>query len=109
MRTILLAVLFCAAAFAQGDAGKGKALFEKNGCWQCHGYDGHGGAGAKLAPKPIALPAFIAYLRHPGPGNMPIYTTKVLSDAEVTDIWAFLKAMPDAKAAKDIPLLDKLR
>ena len=47
------------------------SVFLKDGCYSCHGYDGHGGVGAKLAPKPIATAAFIAYVRHPGPGGMP--------------------------------------
>jgi len=101
-----MAVLLPAGAFAQGNADNGHKLFLRDGCYSCHGYDGHGGVGAKLAPKPIATVAFIAYVRHPGPGGMPTYSAKVLSDAELTDIWAYLKSIPDAKAAKDIPLLN---
>jgi mono/diheme cytochrome c family protein len=110
MKTLLLALAFSAIASAQtGNADYGKKLWTKVGCYQCHGYDGHGGAGAKLAPKPITLPAFLAYVRHPGPGNMPIYTTKVLPDAELTDIWAFLKTVPDPQPVKDIPLLGGIK
>jgi mono/diheme cytochrome c family protein len=94
------------AAQAQGDAAKGKSLFVAKGCYQCHGYDGHGGAGAKLAPRPIPVAALIAYVRHPA-GAMPIYSPKVMSDAELTDIWAYLKSIPDPKPAKDIPLLNQ--
>jgi len=97
------------SAFPQnaGNPQKGSQLFVKDGCYQCHGYDGHGGFGARLAPRPMALPAFIAYVRHPAPGDMPVYTAKVISDAELTDIWAFLKSIPDAPAVKDIPLLNQ--
>ena len=30
------------AALADGDAQKGKVAFVKNGCWQCHDYNGQG-------------------------------------------------------------------
>ena len=89
-----------------GNATNGKNLFVTKGCYQCHGYDGHGGAGAKLAPRPIAVASLIAYARRPA-GAMPIYTAKVISDAELTDIWAYLKSIPDPPAVKDIPLLNQ--
>ena len=101
--------LAAVSAFPQsaGNAQNGKRLFVKDGCYQCHGYDGHGGFGARLAPRPMALAALIAYVRHPAPGDMPVYTAKVISDAELTDIWAFLKSIPDPPAVKDIPLLNQ--
>ena len=40
---------------------------------------------------------------------MPAYKDKVISDQELTDIWAFLQSLPKAKAAKDIPLLNQLK
>ena len=49
----LAAGVFSGNAFA-GDAAKGKVAYVKNGCYQCHGTVGQGGAGAKLAPKPAA-------------------------------------------------------
>jgi mono/diheme cytochrome c family protein len=109
MLQLVLLVLFAACALAQtpsGNAANGKRLFVTNGCYQCHGYDGHGGAVAKLAPRPIPVAALIAYVRHPA-GAMPIYTPKVMSDAELTDVWAFLKSIPDPTPVKDIPLLNQ--
>jgi ubiquinol-cytochrome c reductase cytochrome c subunit len=103
----LAAALLSCQALPQtaGNAENGKRLFVRNGCYQCHGYDGHGGTGPKLAPKPLPAAVLIAYLRHPAPGGMPVYSAKVMSDAEVTDVWAYLKSMPEAPAVKDIPLL----
>jgi mono/diheme cytochrome c family protein len=97
------------SAFPQsvGNPQNGNQLFVKDGCYQCHGYDGHGGFGARLAPRPMPLAALIAYVRRPAPGDMPVYTAKVISDAELTDIWAFLKSIPDPPAVKDIPLLNQ--
>jgi mono/diheme cytochrome c family protein len=114
----LVALTLLAAAFmslaqnasgggSQGNAENGHKIFLKNGCYSCHGYDGHGGVGPKLAPRPIAVAAFIAYVRHPAPGGMPTYSAKVMSDAELTDVWAYLRSIPEPPAAKDIPLLNQ--
>jgi mono/diheme cytochrome c family protein len=97
---------------AAGNAENGQKLFVKNGCYQCHGRAGQGGTfsawtAPKLAPHPLELKSFLAYVRHPAPGGMPTYTAKVLPDVELTDIWAFLKSVPDGRPVKDIPLLNK--
>ena len=60
-------------AFA-ANADNGKRLFVKDGCYQCHGYQGQGGAaGARLAPRPIVLAALTAYVRHPTGQMPPLY------------------------------------
>jgi mono/diheme cytochrome c family protein len=40
---------------------------------------------------------------------MPAFTAKVLSDQELSDLYAYVKSLPAAKPAKDIPLLSHLR
>jgi ubiquinol-cytochrome c reductase cytochrome c subunit len=96
-----------ASKSATGNAESGKRLFVKFGCYTCHGYQGQGGAaGARLAPRPIALAALIAYVRHPS-GSMPPFTDKVVTDAELTDIHAFLSSVPPPPAVKDILLLNQ--
>jgi ubiquinol-cytochrome c reductase cytochrome c subunit len=106
----LIAVLTAALAWGQtlaGNAENGKKLFVKFGCYTCHGYQGQGGsAGARLAPRPIAVAALIAYVRHPS-GSMPPFTDKVISNAELTDIHAYLASVPPPPAVKDIPLLNQ--
>ena len=89
-----------------GDVQNGKRLFVKDGCYECHGYAGQGGAGARLAPKVMATANFIKYVRRPS-GAMPPYTSKVASDAELTDIRAYLATMPDPPALKSIPMLNQ--
>lgn len=95
------------------DADNGKKLFTADGCYQCHGRQGQGGAaapvgsyGPRLAPPKIPLEALRRYVRHPS-GGMPPYTAKVLSDAEIDDIYAFLKTVPAPPPIKDIPLLNQ--
>ncbi len=36
---------------------------------------------------------------------MPAYTEKILSDQELTDIFAYLRSLPPAKSPNEIPLL----
>lgn len=89
---------------------KGKRLFMANACYFCHGTVGQGLAvnGARIGPPSRAVAGFIAYVRRPS-GAMPAFTDRILSDADLTEIYAFLRSMPTAKAAKDIPLLGPLK
>ena len=110
--TAALTVACCSLLLTQAwgqdpAAGRGKTLFSKYGCYECHGTQGQGTtAGARLAPKPIALAALIAYVRKPA-GQMPPYTGKVVSDADLADIRAYLASIPEPPAAKSIPLLNQ--
>ena len=97
-----------AAQDNNGNAENGKRLFMRNGCYECHGTVGQGAGNnptaPKLAPKPLALAAIIAYVRKPA-GGMPPYTSKVMSDADLADVRAYLMSIPEPPAVKDIPLL----
>ena len=107
----ILSASFASPLFAQqttaGNVEKGKQVFLKDGCYSCHGYEGHGGVAPKLAPRPIPAVAFIAIVRHPPASAMPTYSPKVMSDAELTDVWAYLKSIPDPPPVKNIPLLNQ--
>jgi mono/diheme cytochrome c family protein len=106
---MLVAAIAGAQAPATGNTTNGKRLFEKDGCYQCHGYAAQGGRdGARLAATSMTAPAFIRYVRRPF-GAMPAFTAKVLSDQELADIYAYLKSFAAAKPSKDIPLLDQMR
>jgi ubiquinol-cytochrome c reductase cytochrome c subunit len=119
MKTLLLVVslLFAAAiAAAQtaapaaqaapaGNAETGKKLYVSYGCWQCHGYEGQGGAaGPRLAPRPLPFAGFSRYVRRPT-NQMPPYTEKVVSNADLEHIHAYLMSRPAPPAASSIPLL----
>jgi len=94
---------------ASPDAANGRRLFEKDGCYQCHGYAGQGGRdGARLAATAMNAQSFVRYVRGPF-GAMPAFTAKVLPDGELADIYAYLKSLPAAAAAKDIPALSRVR
>lgn len=113
MKTILFAMAVLAStALAQdapGNAENGKRIFMKNGCFECHGTVGQGTiAGARIGPPPLNAQGVIRYVRRPA-GQMPAFTEKVMSDQELTDVYTYLKTIPPAKPAKDIPLLSDLR
>lgn len=92
---------------ASGNAENGKKLFNDDGCYECHGHAAEGGsAGPRIGnPPPVSLQGLIDYVCHPS-GQMPPFTSKVISDQELTDIYAFLKSLPKPQPAKDIPLLN---
>lgn len=104
-----------------GDAARGKALFVKNGCYACHGYDGQGSiyTGLRIAPSPLPWQAIAAFIRNP-PGMkrpysnwpnfvMPPFTAQMVSDRDVRDIYAYLSSVPGPAALKSIPTFKKPR
>jgi len=107
-RLILIALGFIAAqaanAAGEGDAERGKVLFQKDGCYECHGLVGQGGVGPRLAPNPLPAEAIASYIHNPA-GEMPPYVTKVVPDADVGDIRAYLASLPPPPKLADIPLL----
>jgi mono/diheme cytochrome c family protein len=110
----LLRILMLAAALAigapgqdlTGNAAKGKELFFNYNCYSCHGFSGQNGPGNRLVPMKMPQAAFMAYVRKPN--RMPTYSSKVISDQQLADIWAHIKSLPDAPAPKDIPLLQDI-
>jgi mono/diheme cytochrome c family protein len=103
---LLFAAVFAIAQSPTGDAKHGKELFLSYSCYSCHSFDGHGGAGARLVPMPLNQAAFIAFVRNAG--RMPSYSSKVLPDAQLADIYAYLKTLPASRDAKSIPLIQQL-
>ena len=53
----------------------------------------------------MTAPQFTLYIRAPRTRQMPAYTTKVLSDTEATDIFAYVVSLPREPELKDVPLL----
>ena len=93
-----------------GDAVNGKRVYLADGCFECHGRAGQGGAmnypTPALAKLELPVDSFIAFVRA-APNDMPAYSADVLSDKDATDIYAFLQSLPGRKPAKDFPLLNQ--
>jgi ubiquinol-cytochrome c reductase cytochrome c subunit len=110
MRTAMaLSALACTLVFstsaALADPAKGRELYIKNGCWQCHGFVGQGGiTGPKLAPDPKPFDFINVFIRHTN-GPMPKYSEKILSKEDLTEIHSYLASIPKGPNYRDIDLL----
>jgi mono/diheme cytochrome c family protein len=109
LAAVLASVVGQGSALADGDAAKGKAAFIQHGCWQCHDFAGEGSVatsnGKVIARTKLPLDAFKAFVRTTD-GQMPPFRAPVLSDEELTNIYAYLQSLPAPKAVSDIPLLN---
>jgi mono/diheme cytochrome c family protein len=85
---------------------EGKKLYTSYGCYQCHGHEGQGSSatGPRIGPRPLPLASFTKYVRRPT-GVMPPYTPKVVPDAELEKIHAYLETRPVPPPVDAIPLL----
>ena len=113
MKTLLVIVM-CAAALSgvalsgpiltaqsqpqpapAGNVEKGRLGFVRVGCAQCHGREAQGSptSGPRLGPNGLPYPAFARYVRAPRL-QMPPYTEKILPDADLADLYAFVQSRP---------------
>jgi mono/diheme cytochrome c family protein len=98
-----LCLLFASPGRSQED-NAGRALFVANGCYQCHGYEGQGGAALRIAPMSYPFAAFARLVRHPA-NEMPAYSPNVLDDESLRRIFAYLRSVPEPPPVADIPAL----
>ena len=95
------------ASSAAGNVENGKKLFVTYLCWSCHGSNGRaGGAAPAITPSNRSADDLIKYVRKPR-GQMPPYTSKSITDRELTDIAAYLRTITKDPDAKTIPLLNQ--
>lgn len=100
-----VAVLVCQSSAWAASPEEGKAAFQRNGCWQCHGFQAQGGVtGPKLAPDPLPFESLVGFVRSSN-GPMPPYPEKILSNEDLTAIYAYLQSIPRPADYKTIPLL----
>jgi ubiquinol-cytochrome c reductase cytochrome c subunit len=91
------------------NAQNGQHLYSAFGCYECHGLQGQGSTqtgGVRIGPPQIPFSGFVAYVREPA-SQMPPYTSKVVSEAQLADIYVFLQSRPQALPSKSIPLLNQ--
>ena len=81
----------------------GRDLYRRYQCWQCHGYEGQGGAAARLATQDYPFEAFEQIVRRPN--LMPAYTSELLSDKKLRSIYDYVRSIPEPPALEDIPVL----
>jgi len=116
MMKLLLVIVMCAATLSgialsspiltaqsqpqtapAGNVEKGRLGFVRVGCAQCHGREAQGSptSGPRLGPNGLPYPAFARYVRAPRL-QMPPYTEKILPDADLADLYAFVQSRPKA-------------
>jgi mono/diheme cytochrome c family protein len=102
----LVAGISIGASATQEDevADRGKKDYVEMGCYQCHGYQGQGGPGGRIAPKPASLEAFTRLVRRP-PNVMPAYSPKVISDEKLERIHKYLESIPEPPDVSTLPVL----
>ena len=93
------------ATVPAGKVANGGILYKKIGCYQCHANEAQGGlSGPRIGPMVVPYARFAQYLRMPT-GEMPPYTSKVLSDQDIADIYAWVSARPKPPAVDTLPQL----
>jgi len=102
---LLIAALLAAAASSANDVKSDARPFVSYGCYQCHGYSGHGANSGPRLSADMPYEAFQRIVRFPY-GTMPAYPRELLSDEAVRAIYSFIQSQPPAPAIKDLPLLD---
>jgi len=90
------------------DAAHGQQLYMQDGCYQCHGTVGQGGAGTgpRLAPNPMAFDRFQRQVWDPV-DLMPRYPQEYVSAQDVADIYAYLQSIEAGPRPEDVPLLNQ--
>jgi mono/diheme cytochrome c family protein len=91
-----------------GNAEIGKRLYTEKRCFFCHGTEGQGGERyPRIARVQRGADNFVRYVRQPA--AMAAYSEQQISNTQLLDIYAFLRALPAPKAVTDIPLLNQLK
>ena len=121
-RFLLLAASLLATAGvnaqASGDAGHGALLYYQHGCYQCHGFSGYGrqdlnNTGSAILINVDVFRAFLRGRQDVAPllpsTSMPNYPVNALSDAQVNDIYAYIRSMPrNEPEIGDVPTLQAI-
>lgn len=99
-----------AAPAAQGNVAAGQRAYTDYACYYCHGTVGQGSlptVGPRIARVARSLDSFRGYVRRPA-GRMSSYPDRVISDAALADIYAYLRSLPEPP--KPLPgALEQLR
>lgn len=90
---LLLALAVTVTAQGAGDPVKGKAAWAAANCKSCHGANGEGKFAGVRAGDGKTAADWIKQVRTPR-ANMPSYSAAQVSDATITDMWAYMQTLP---------------
>jgi mono/diheme cytochrome c family protein len=103
---LLVAALLVAAASSAKDGERDARPFVSYGCYQCHGYFGHGASSGPRLSADMPYEGFQRIVRFPY-GTMPAYPRELLSDEALRAIYSFIQSRPPAPQLEDLPLLNE--
>ena len=103
---VLLTSPLMVASQEAKDADTGEALFLAYQCWQCHGYEGHGGVAPRVALITYPFEAFSVFVRYTS--LMPAYSPNNLSDEHLRKIYDYLISIAEPPSLEDIAALRDL-
>ncbi len=103
LRNAFLGYAFLGFGATSVHADEGRELYLRYQCWQCHGYEGQGGAAARIASIAYPFDAFARFVRHPD--LMPVYPPHLLSDDKLRLIYEYIRSIPAPPFLEDIPEL----
>lgn len=82
-----------------------REVYDRVGCWSCHGYEGQGGRhGPAIARTQNNYEAFSAFVRTTT-GTMPPFTERVVSDQDLRAIHTYLQSLPEPPSPESFSLL----
>lgn len=102
---LLLTALLAASSSAKEDERDARP-FVSYGCYQCHGYSGHGASSGPRLSGDMPYEGFQRIVRFPY-GTMPAYPRELLSDENLRAIYSFIQSQPPAPQLKELPLLNQ--
>ena len=105
LRNVFLGYAILAFGAMSVHADEGRELYLSYQCWQCHGYEGQGGAAARIASKAYPFDAFVRFVRHPD--LMPAYPPGMLGDENLRLIYEYVRSIPEPPSNEDIPALQE--
>lgn len=89
---ILLVLFISSCSTPMGNPEEGKRWYSMNNCYACHGVNGDDGKGPVVNNLEMSFWRFERIIRNAGSPIMPKYPEEKISDQDVADIYAFLKA-----------------
>lgn len=101
----VFALGFAATPVKAADDESPREIFDRVGCWSCHGYEGQGGRhGPTIARTQHSYEAFSAFVRTTA-GRMPPFTERVVSDEDLRAVHSYLQSRPEPPSPDRFSLL----
>ena len=89
---ILVFALVSGCSAPEGNVADGQRWYRMHNCHACHGETGSDGKGLQIGGLDMGFHSFKKRLRNAETPIMPAYSKEQISDQDVADILAFLKA-----------------